>query len=195
MRSDASGGPDAPEMTGAVMSRFRIVPEQSMLAIYARSNVGPIRWEGTDLTGTFAAELAGSSIDVGVASEGHLELPLERLTSGNLVYDAELLRRMEARRYPVATAEMRFLDPVGDQNRYQVQADLTIHGVTRTVTGTVAIEVQDGVVEIYGEKVVDIRDFDIPAPTVLRLRIYPDVRVRMRLLAQREESTEEESEA
>lgn len=177
------------------MPRFRIVPEQSMLAIYARSNLGPIRWEGTHLSGTFDAELTESSIDPGVAPEGHLELRLERLTSGNVVYDAELLHRMDARRYPVATAEIKVLDQVGHENRFQVHGDLTIHGVTRTITGTVAIDVGDDVVQVYGEKVVDIRDFGIPAPTVLRLRIYPDVQVRMRLLAEQEPVSRLESEA
>ena len=178
------------------MPRFRIVPEQSMLAIYARSNLGPIRWEGTHLSGTFDAELTDSSLDPGVAPEGHLELRLERLTSGNVVYDAELLHRMDARRFPVATAEIKLLDQVGHQNRFQVHGDLTLHGVTRTITGTVAVDVRDdAVVQVYGEKVVDIRDFGIPAPTVLRLRIYPDVRVRMRLLAEQDPPCEMESEA
>jgi polyisoprenoid-binding protein YceI len=161
-----------------------------MLAIYARSNLGPIRWEGTHLTGSFDAELNGSGVDTSVPPEGRLELELQRLTSGNVVYDAELMRRLETRRYPLAAAEIRFLDAVGHQNRYQAQAELTLHGVTRSIAGTVSLEVEEAsVIQVYGEKVVDIRDFNIPAPTVLRLRIYPDVRVRMRLLAERESSS------
>lgn len=172
------------------MARFRIVPEQSKVAIYARSNVGEIRWEGSGLEGSFAAELTDSSIDPTVAPEGRLELPLERLTSGNIVYDAELLRRIEARLYPRASARIHHFDPVGHQNRYQVEGELTIHGVTRLISGTVAVEVDGGSeVQVYGEKVVDIRDFNIPAPTVLRMRIYPDVRVRMRLVGEREPSS------
>jgi polyisoprenoid-binding protein YceI len=161
-----------------------------MVAIYARSNVGSIRWEGAGIEGSFAAEFTGSSIDPEVAPEGRLELPLERLTSGNVVYDAELLRRMEARQYPLASARIHYVDPIGRQNRYQLQGELTIHGVTRVISGTVAIEV-DGAseIQVYGEKVVDIRDFNIPAPNVLRLRIYPDVRVRMRLVAERDPSS------
>jgi polyisoprenoid-binding protein YceI len=172
------------------VDRFRIVPEQSMVAIYARSNVGSIRWEGSGLQGSFSAELADSAIDPAVAPEGRLELPLNRLTSGNVVYDAELLRRMDARQYPVASARIHHFDPVGRQNRYQIRGELTLHGVTRTISGTVAVQVEGAsVVQVYGEKVVDIRDFNIPAPHVLRLRIYPDVRVRMRLVGERGPST------
>ena len=168
------------------MARFRIVPEQSRLAIYARSNLGPIRWEGTDLTGAFEAELNDSAVDTSVPPVGRLEFLLNRLTSGNLVYDAELLRRLDARRYPTTVAEIRFLDPVGHHNRYQVQGELTVHGVTRSITGTLAVDVEDSTVQVYGEKVVDIRDFNIPSPTLLRLRIYPDVRVRIKLVAEPE---------
>lgn len=172
------------------MARFRIIPELSMLAIYARSNVGPIRWEGTDVSGGFDAELSDSAVDPSVRPAGRLELALERLTSGNIVYDAELLRRLDARRFPVTVAELEFVDPLGHQNRYQVQGQLTLHGVTRTITGTLALAFEDeSTIQIYGEKVVDIRDFNIPSPTMLRLRIYPDVRVRMKLVAQRDPSS------
>ena len=37
-----------------------------------------------------------------------------------------------------------------------------------------------------GEEVVDIRDFGIASPTVLMLRIYPDVRVRLHVEAEPE---------
>lgn len=160
------------------------------MAIYARSTVGPIRWEATDLRGSFEAEVANQSLDPSVAPSGRLELTLERLTSGNRVYDAELMRRLDARRYPIASAELRFLDAAGHQNRYQVHGDLTLHGVTRTIIGALAVDV-DGksVVRIYGDKVVDIRDFNIPSPTMLMLRIFPDVRVRISLVAETEAMT------
>jgi len=41
---------------------------------------------------------------------------------------------------------------------------------------------------ITGEQVFDIRDFAIPSPTVLMLRIYPDVRVRLHAEAESEET-------
>jgi len=34
---------------------------------------------------------------------------------------------------------------------------------------------------VIGEHVFDIRDFDVATPTVLMLRIYPDVRVELQL--------------
>ena len=41
-----------------------------------------------------------------------------------------------------------------------------------------------GVLAVTGEQAVDIRDFDISSPTVLMLRIYPDVVVKLYLEAE-----------
>jgi hypothetical protein len=40
---------------------------------------------------------------------------------------------------------------------------------------------------ITGEQSFDIRDFALPSPTVLMLRIYPDVRVRLQVEAELED--------
>ena len=54
--------------------------------------------------------------------------------------------------------------------------------------GTVSVELapNDRLV-VTGEQVFDIRDFDVPSPTVLMLRIYPDVRVHLHVEANLEE--------
>ena len=171
------------------MARFRLVPERSSLAIDARSNVGPIRWEATGLQGGFELVEDGlpDTVDPRKAQWAELELPVDNLSSGNPLYDAELMRRIDARTYPTAQVVLRHVDPVGTGNRYQLQGDLTFHGVTRLLTGTVEIAFPaSGVALIYGEKVIDIRDFDVPSPAVLMLKILPDVRVRMSLEAERE---------
>jgi hypothetical protein len=65
---------------------------------------------------------------------------------------------------------------------------LTFHGVTRPAEGTVTVEaLSDRRLVISGEQVFDIRDFAVPSPTVLMLRIYPDVRVRLQAEAELEE--------
>jgi polyisoprenoid-binding protein YceI len=170
------------------MARFRLVPERSSLAIDARSNVGPIRWEATGLQGGFElVEDGPETVDPRKARWAELEVAIDGLTSGNPLYDAELMRRIDARTFPTAQVALRHVDPVGTGSRYQLQGDLTFHGVTRLLTGTVEIAFPaSGVALIYGEKVIDIRDFDVPSPAVLMLKILPDVRVRMSLEAELE---------
>jgi polyisoprenoid-binding protein YceI len=158
------------------------------LAIEARSNVGPIRWEATGLQGGFEVlESEREAVDPRQVKWAELEVTVDSLTSGNPLYDAELLRRIDARTYPTAQVALRHVDPLGTGHRYQLQGDLTFHGVTRPLTGTVEIAFPaTDVALVYGEKVIDIRDFDVPSPAVLMLKILPDVRVRMSLEAGRE---------
>lgn len=161
------------------MTHFRVIPERSWVSIEARSNVGPIRWQGTGLEGFFEAELPQAAVDPGAPTAARLEVPLEHLRSGNALYDAELLRRMDARTYPRALAVLQHMDGTNTPNRYQLHGSITVHGVTRDATLAVILEVEDSTVTVHGEKVLDIRDFDIPSPSLLMLKILPDVRVRM----------------
>jgi hypothetical protein len=43
----------------------------------------------------------------------------------------------------------------------------------------------DDRIVISGEQAFDIRDFALPSPTMLMLRIFPDVRVRLHAEAER----------
>jgi hypothetical protein len=61
--------------------------------------------------------------------------------------------------------------------------------VTRPADGAVNVAVKpDGRLVITGEHVFDIRSFAVPSPTMLMLRIYPDVRVRLQIEAEPDET-------
>ncbi|MBV8979742.1 MAG: hypothetical protein JO086_02475, partial [Acidimicrobiia bacterium] len=74
------------------MSSFRVVPERSSLIIQARSSVGSINWEATGIDGAIVADLRDGAIDLGAPTHAKLEMDVERLRSGNALYDAELLQ-------------------------------------------------------------------------------------------------------
>jgi polyisoprenoid-binding protein YceI len=112
----------------------------------------------------------------------HLEIEVGHLRSGNALYDAELLRRIDARRHPTVTLDLRSCRSAGAIGRYHVDGEITFHGSTRVLDGTVEVSVTPaGKVVVSGEQVIDIRDFDIDSPTVLMLRIYPDVVVQLHI--------------
>lgn len=168
------------------MTSFRVVPDRSTLIIQARSNVGGINWEATGIEGTIDAEVGDDGIDVAAPAHARLEVAVDKLQSGNALYDAELRQRIDARRFPTTVVELSKLDPVTGA-RYRATGDLNFHGITREVMGTVAVEVEGGQrLVIEGEQVFDIRDFDVPSPKILMLKILPDVRVHLLLLAERE---------
>ena len=120
----------------------------------------------------------------------HLEVDVEHLRSGNSLYDAELLRRIDARRHPTVSLDLRACTALGSSGRYQLLGEVTFHGVSRPLDGTVSVAMpSDGKLVIRGEQVVDIRDFGIASPTVLMLRIYPDVMVGLQIEAELEPQT------
>jgi DNA-binding PadR family transcriptional regulator len=168
--------------------RFRLVPDRSVAMIEVRSTVGPISFGTVGVAGSIEAAVADGLVHTGCPPAGHIEIDVSGLRSGNGLYDAELLRRINARRFPTATVDLRDCAASGLGSRYQLEGDLTFHGVTRSVQGTVSVEAaSEHHLVITGEQVFDIRDFAIPSPTVLMLRIYPDVRVRLHAEAELEE--------
>jgi len=167
------------------VARYAVVPERSSISIEARSSVGPIHWRAVGPTGWIEMLVSGSTVETEPTPSARLELAIESLSSGNALYDAELQRRIDARRYPRAVIELREVAAVGDSPRYQLQGDLTFHGVTREVRGTVSTQfTANGGVRVDGEQIFDIRDFNVPSPTILMLKIFPDVRVRLDVEAQ-----------
>jgi DNA-binding PadR family transcriptional regulator len=177
-----------PERGRPQPSRYRLVSDRSVALIEVRSTVGPISFGAIGVTGWIEAVVRNGLVVVDHRPAGCIEIDVTGLRSGNGLYDAELSRRIEARRFPLATVALRECTASSVGARYQLEGELTFHGITRMVQGTVRVEADpsDRLV-ITGEQVFDMRDFDIPSPTVLMLRIYPDVRVRLHAEAERVE--------
>jgi DNA-binding PadR family transcriptional regulator len=169
---------------------FRLIPERSVVLIEVRSSVGPISFGTTGLTGSILARMVDGKLQTDSAPTGRLDVDVSKLSSGNKLYDSELLRRIDARRYPTVSVELKECAPSGPGSRYRLAGDLTIHGVTRTIDGTVTVEAESNRrLVVAGEQVFDIRDFAIPSPTMLMLRIFPDVRVRLQAEAELEDGS------
>ncbi len=167
------------------MTVFRIDPNRSKVWIEARSSMHPIHGEAEGLEGSIEAEMAEGRIDVSGLPRIQIELPVDKLQSGKKLEDAEMMRRIDARRYPKITGETTELKENG--GRYRIRGDLTFHGVTRQVEGEVTISAPDErSLVIEGEQIFDIRDFGVQPPKILMLKVHPDVRVRVKVVAQQE---------
>jgi DNA-binding PadR family transcriptional regulator len=159
---------------------FHLDRHRSVVLIEVRSSVGPLSFGATGVKGSIEATLVDGVLHTDPAPSGNLEIDVSELRSGNDLYDAELLRRIDARRFPSAAVELLECSASGLGSRYGLKGEITFHGVTRPAEGTVSVEVMsERRLVITGEQVFDIRDFAIPSPTMLMLRIYPDVRVRL----------------
>jgi PadR family transcriptional regulator, regulatory protein PadR len=173
-------------------AHFVVVPDRSVILVEARSSVGPITFGAIGVTGSVEASVVNGAVACEMQPAAHLEIAVDGLRSGNKLYDAELLRRINARRFPVVSVDLRKTALVGAESRFQLNGELTLHGVTRSIQGTVAAAIRsDHKLVVTGEHVFDIRDWGITSPTVLMLRIYPDVRVRLHVEAERRPSRPE----
>lgn len=173
---------------GVGVPRYRIVPERSRFVAEARSSVHPIRVDTDGFEGYVDLELDGDHVKVDAPVTGHVELPVEKLKTGNGLYDRELDRRLEGRRYPRIKGEVLGVQAVQPGNRYRVRGALSFHGKTNSVEGDVTIRVADGgrTLEIEGERTFDIRDYGLEPPKFLMLRVHPDIKVRGKVIAERE---------
>lgn len=162
---------------------FAVDPASCAVLVEARSNVGAVNFGSTVIHGVIEAVRQGDRLDTDHRPGARLTVPLASLTSGNALYDAELQQRLAVHRHPVVTLELVDAEHLGGSD-YGVAGTVTIHGVTSTLRGTVNLSFPEpDAVLIVGEQVIDIRDFDIDLPSVLMLRIYPDVKVKLHLLA------------
>lgn len=167
------------------MPAFRIVPERSWVWVRARSSMHPIHGEASGLEGSIEAELNDGRLHLNGTSRIQIQLPVDRLASGNSFEDAEMMRRIDARRYPTITGEVREIKET--TGGYSLLGDLTFHGVTRPVEGAVTVSAPDGhTIVLEGEQTFDIRDFGVQPPKLLMLRVNPDVKVRVRVVAEQE---------
>ena len=166
------------------MARFRIIPERSRVFIEANSSVHPIHGEAAGLEGSIDVQFDGVGLDLSSPPEISVELPVERLKSGNRLEDGEMMRRIDARRFPRIRGVVRNMQPKGEDGQYVVTGDLTFHGVTHTLDGEVTLSrPDDRTVVIEGEREFDIRDFNVSPPKILMLKVHPEVRVRIRVEA------------
>jgi len=166
------------------MPQFRILPERSKVFIEASSSVHPIHGEAAGLEGSINADFNGDGLDLSSQPQISVEFPVEQLKSGNRLEDAEMMRRIDARRFPRIRGVVRDIKPNGNDGRYFMTGDLTFHGVTQTVDGEVTISrPDDKTLVIEGEREFDIRDFNVSPPKILMLKVHPEVKVRIRVEA------------
>jgi polyisoprenoid-binding protein YceI len=168
------------------LTRYTLDSDRSCIWVCGRSSLHPINTETRGITGWVeAAVRRDGSLDLDQAVRGKLELAVERLTSGNQLYDRELRRRIDARRYPTIEGRLTDIALAGAHPEYVVTGEVSFHGKTRTFIHGMRIEALDDDLILTGEDVFDIREFGMKPPSMLMVRVYPEISVRVELHAVR----------
>jgi polyisoprenoid-binding protein YceI len=169
---------------GATLTTFDVRPGRSAVLVKARSNVGPISFATSEVHGEISGDVDGAIIDAGSPVKAQLTVSLRSLTSGNTLYDTELKRRIDARRFPDAVLELERTVKAAETGRYDLEGRIELHDVVRILAGSVVAEpVRDGLLVVRGTQTLDIREFSLEVPTTLALKIYPEVVIEMHLEA------------
>ena len=167
--------------------RYRFDSVRSCVWVSGRSSLHPINTETRGITGWFEASRHNDgSLNLDLPIAGELQLAVERLTSGNQLYDHELRRRIDARRYPTIEGFVTKISADGSHPRYNVAGDIVFHGKTRSFEHSMDIELGDDEVSLTGDYVFDIREFGMKPPSMLMIRVYPEIAVRVELYGTRE---------
>jgi polyisoprenoid-binding protein YceI len=170
------------------LTRYDIVPERSSVWIEATSNVHPIRTRTDGLEGFLDVVLRnGGHLDLDVSPKGELSLSVSRLSSGNVLEDRELQRRIDARRFRTIDGRLSHIKATGRDGRYLVRGDITFRGVTNSYEEEMTVaRLDEWTLQLDGRATFDIRDFGMEPPRVLMLKVDPEVEVRVAIVARRE---------
>ena len=168
------------------MSKYRIEPAHSELCLEARSNVHPIEIRTQGLIGTIALDIHAGHLDLSNPPRATLEVEADCLRSGIELYDKEIHRVIDVRKYRSVSAELHETHEIVP-GRYRLTGSLSLRGVTRNVGGEVTLRVRNGddSLEIEWASTLDTRHFELPLPKILMLEMQPEINVRAKIYAAR----------
>lgn len=171
------------------MSRYLLVGEHCELTATARSTLHPVR-AVSPLSGWVEACVTDGELRADAPVTARLELPLVTLRVDNALLGREVDRRLEAKRHPLVIAEIDGVTAEVDTatgsatGHYRVEGQLTLHGVCQPLSGTARLRVgPDGELAVSGRTRLDIREFGLRPPSMLGLRVRPEVEVELRIIA------------
>lgn len=164
---------------------YEFDPSASLMALDGRSSVHPIHAETGGVRGWIRGRV-GPGAGEAELDAGEVEIPLGALSGANALYDAELRRRIDVRRYPTAVGVLSDWQPTAEPGSFRVRGDVTFRGVTRTVENVMSLAVEDDrTVVLNGTCAFDIRDFGMTPPRLLTLRVFPEVTIRVAMIGRR----------
>ena len=109
------------------------------------------------------------------------------MKSGNALEDREMRRRIDARRYPTITGDLKGMKQTEDGRGTWSRGDLTFRGVMHTYEDEMTVEPSTTARSRSPvQSTFDIRDFGMEPPRILMLKVQPEVTVRVEIVAEKE---------
>jgi hypothetical protein len=154
-----------------------------VLEFSAKSTLHAVHGSAKNVNGYVEGDFEGDALVVEPLPHMHLEVPVEQFKSGNALQDREMWKLIDSRRFPTIAADLRSLAAGGASGRYTAGGDITLAGRQRRYEGTLSVAREGETLRIEGDLVVDIRDFGLQPPRLLVIKVDPQVKVHLRLVA------------
>lgn len=161
------------------MARYRWTTE-STVELNARSSVHPIHASVSDVAGEANVDASGGALSLTPAPSGYVEMSVDSLKSGKKLEDMALRKVLDAKKFPTIRYELTAVD--GGPDKFKVRGALTFHGTTREFDEEVNATLQGNKLVVEGEHEFNIEDWGVKAPKILSLQVYPDVKIKARLV-------------
>ena len=168
--------------------RFEVVSAESSLTFFATSTLFPVYGRASEMSGYVEGVWSQQgTLAVRPMPKMHLDLKVESLRTGNELQDREMWKLIDSRRFPKIVAQLRELSAGPAAGRYDAAGQITLAGLARRYEGDLQLSRAGETLRISGDINVDVRDFGLKSMKLLVLSVEPLVRVRLRLVARREE--------
>lgn len=153
--------------------RYVLEPDRTEVVIHATSSIHPIR--------TVAQGFGWFDTGPDDASEatGELTVDLRALRSGNPLIDREAERRLDVRRHPSVHGVLTGLVRPAGSGPGIGAGRLTLRGVTADVGGELTVVASPRELRLDGELAIDVGDFGIQPPSLLVVKVHPQIRVEL----------------
>jgi polyisoprenoid-binding protein YceI len=166
------------------VTRYVIAADRSQVWIDARSNVHPIHSSTDGLTGFVELELKDGKVDLSVMPTGTVSLSVDRLSSGNRMEDREMLKRIDARRYPSIDGKLETMTADEGDDQFRVSGNITFRGISQPHEDVMHIRsIDERTIQLDGSSRFDIRTFGMEPPRILMFKVEPEVDIRVEILA------------
>jgi hypothetical protein len=134
-------------------------------------------------TGPAGLRINGKSYDLQVSDSGavlRLTIPLAGLKTGIDLRDRHLREKyLHVGQYPNAVLEVQRAaikqPPAGGSVTAEADGSLTLHGQTKPVRFKYTAQHEGGRIKVEGGLRIDIRNFGVPEPNYLGLKVKPEV--------------------
>lgn len=164
------------------VSRFVIDPDSSQVWIEGSSSVHPIHATATGLTGWIELVLSREGIASASGLAGEVHVAVGRLASGNALLDRETRRRIDAKRHPEIVGTVTAAVQIAS-DCLAVTGDIAFRGEVCSVSGELVVSFDGERLIVEGAQTFDVREWGLRPPRIGLLRVHPDVRVRVHVVA------------